>query len=111
MKKPFFIATFFGIAVVAGIALYIVNKKDKLEKTEENDLIANEPKSDIHTVSYLDLHEQKVDVASAISERHNVAAQIIRETLNEENTDIGESEHKVDFDEIDSSLDGLLYEE
>ena len=53
----------------------------------------------------------KSTTASTISERHTVAAQIIRETLSEENNETGESEHKVDFDEIDSSLDSLLDEE
>jgi|GEM_PF-4054441 len=111
MKKPLIIAAVYGIAVVVGIVRYITNKKEKNENIKEQGLTRKEPEEDIPNVSYSDLHEQKADVASTISERHSAVSQIIRETLNEENNDVSESEHKVDFDEIDSSLDSLLDEE
>ena len=107
MKKPLVIAAICGIAIVVGVVVYLNNEKKKKADGKEQQPEVKEPEE----VSYVDLNEKKSNTASTISERHTVAAQIIRETLSEENNEMGESEHKVDFDEIDSSLDSLLDEE
>lgn len=107
MKKSLVIATVLGIAVAAGVVWYIENNKKTNEKNDEP--IKSMPNDEIPT--YSELNEQKSAVASTISERHSVAAQIIKESLEESNTDVSKSNHKVDFDEIDSSLDNLLDEE
>lgn len=108
MKKSLIIAAVCGIAVVAGVVLYVDNKKNK-EQIKKHE--PTRTKLDEEKISYSNLNEQKSTAASIISERHSVVAQIIRETLDEENTEVSESEHKVDFDEIDNSLDRLLDEE
>lgn len=109
MKKPLIIAAVCGIAIVVGVVIYLCNEKKKNTEDKTPEPNAKEPEEKPQA-SYVDLNEQKSNVASTISERHTVAAEIIRETLSEENNEVGESEHKVDFDEIDSSLDSLLDE-
>lgn len=111
MKKTLIIAAVCGITAVVGIVLYISNKKENDENIKDQEPIRNKSEENIPTVSYSDLHEHKVDVASTISKRHSVAAQIISETINGGNNDVSESKHKVDFDEIDNNLDILLEEE
>lgn len=110
MKKPLIIAAVCGIAIVVGVVIYLCNEKKKNTEDKTPEPNAKEPEEKPQA-SYVDLNEKKSNVASTISERHTVAAEIIRETLSEENNEVGESEHKVDFDEIDSSLDNLLDEE
>lgn len=110
MKKTLIIAAVCGIAMVVGAVIYLCNEKQKNTEDKTPEPKAKEPEEESQA-SYVDLNEQKSSVASTISERHTVAAEIIRETLSEENNEVGESEHKVDFDEIDSSLDNLLDEE
>lgn len=110
MKKTLIIATACGIAIVVGGALYVSNEKKKKENSKEQE--SKIKKTDEESaVSYSSLNEQKSNVAFTITERHTEASQIIRETLNEENNEVSENEHKVDFDEIDRSLDSLLDEE
>lgn len=110
MKKPLIIAAICGIAIVVGVIVYLSNEKKKKADEKEQQPEVKKPEEESQ-VSYVDLNDMKSNTASTISERHTVAAQIIRETLSEENNETGESEHKVDFDEIDSSLDSLLDEE
>ncbi|MGN0609879.1 MAG: hypothetical protein ACI4J6_11780 [Oscillospiraceae bacterium] len=108
MKKSLIIVAVLGIAVAAGTVWYIENNK---KNNNQNNQEPIEKESDAKKTSYSNLNEQKSMVASTISDRHSVAAQIIRETLDEDNEDnfeVSESVHKVDYDEIDSSLDKLI---
>lgn len=107
MKKSLVIAAIWGTAVVLGIVWYVENNK-KNDETD-NEFIKNE--LDDEKPFYSILNEQKSTVASTISERHGAAAQIIKEILDKDNVEVSESEHKVDFDEIDSNLGNLLDEE
>jgi len=50
--------------------------------------------------------KKKVAAAATISQRHNIAAQIMEDALVEEDGKI--SEHKVEFDKIEKDLDQLL---
>lgn len=108
MKKPLIIAVVCGIAIVVGVVIYIKQHKNRKEKIFQSD--AKEPEEKTQ-VSYAGLNEQKSNVASTILERHTVAAQIMKDTISEENNEVGEGKHNVDFDEIDSSLDSLLDKE
>lgn len=108
MKNPLIIATVCGIAIMVGVVIYLKNDKNSEVKNPQPDVKAPEEKTQD---SYASLNEQKSNVVSTILERHTVAAQIMRDTLCEENNEVSENEHKVDFDEIDSSLDSLLDEE
>ncbi len=108
MKKTLIIAAVCGIAIVVGVVVYLSSEKKANEKKRQSEVEKPEEESQ---VSYTDLNEQKANVVSTISERHTVAAQIIRDTLNEEKDEVDETARKVDFDEIDNSLDSLLDEE
>lgn len=108
MKKPLIIAAVCGITIVVGVVIYLSSEKKANEKKRQLEVEKPEEKAQ---VSYTDLNEQKSNTVSTISERHTVAAQIIRDTINEENDENGETARKVDFDEIDNSLDSLLDEE
>ena len=55
--------------------------------------------------------QEKEQASKSIYERHQEAANLIKETLQEAEDNTNESEHKVDFDEIDVNLDKLLEEE
>lgn len=108
MKKPLIIVVVCGIATVVGVVICLKHNKNSEEKNSQPDAKETEEKTKI---SYAGLNEQKSNIASTILERHTVAAQIMKTTLSEENNEVGENKHKVDFDEIDSSLDSLLNKE
>lgn len=109
MKKSL-LAVIVGCFVAAIVTVvYFLNRKEQsVEKRTENRGIKN---TKTETPLYPDLQQHKINIASSISERHSTMAQIVQETFIEENVDLSDSEHKVDFDEIDSSLDRLLDEE
>lgn len=109
MKKSFIIAVTFGVVAVAGVILYVVNSEKNNEVAKKQKPIKKESLD--KKVAYSNLNERKDMVASTVLNRHNTAAQIIRETVDEENIEKSESKHKDDFDEIDSGLSNLLDEE
>lgn len=96
-----------AVATVAGIAFYLY--KGRFMQTVQNEDESETDKENAYDVEKKFVQE-KNEVRSTLNERHKEAAQIIRETLEEEPTD-KESRYKVDFDEIDSKLDELLDEE
>lgn len=108
MKKPLLIAIVCGIAIVAGVVICLKHNKNSEEKFFRPNVKDQEEKM---PASYTSFNEQKSNIASTILERHTVVAQIMKDTLSEENNEVGENLHKVDFDEIDSSLDSLLDKE
>lgn len=111
MKKSIIIAVSCGLVALASASKYLINKKNN----DNNKSFQNEKylKSQENIVSktHVDLEEQKEHTASTIIKRHNVATQIIREALEENNCNRDNGNNKVDFDEIDSSLNKLLDEE
>ena len=119
MKKA---AIIFGVGVVVGIAaiaiLSSVNKeKEEAPTTEENKTPNNGPKPTAPTtstpVSEADRFEsEKSSVVSSVTERHEEAAQIIRDavTIICEKTEQSDSTDK-ELQQISSELDDLLNEE
>lgn len=119
MKKA---AIIFGVGVVVGIAaiaiLSSVNKEtEEAPTTEENKTPNNGPKPTAPTtstpVSEADRFEsEKSSVVSSVTERHEEAAQIIRDavTIICEQTEQSDSTDE-ELQQISSELDDLLNEE
>ena len=102
MKKSLIIISVFGVTAAISVTIYLANQKlrhnDNAKKQKEPETCLINPNKD--------LHEKKVAAAATISQRHNIAAQIMEDALVEEDGKI--SEHKVEFDKIEKDLDQLL---
>ena len=119
MKKA---AIIFGVGVVVGIAAIAifssVNKeKEEASTTEENKTPNNGPKPTAPTTSTPvseaeSFESEKSSVVSSVTERHEEAAQIIRDavTIICEKTEQSDSTDK-ELQQISSELDDLLNEE
>ena len=106
MKKVFF---WIGLTVAAAAGIAFCLCKDRFMQAEQNEDERKEEKEPLYDEAE-EFVKEKREVKSSLSERHKEAAEIIRETLEEELVE-EDSQHKVDFDEIDSKLDELLDEE
>lgn len=109
MKKiSIYLLPVFGVIAAAAFVSHLFNKKRYNEKDEcivsNNKDKVNKPNKE------MSMEEERQQAANSIAERHKTAAQVIKECLKEE-YDLNNSQHKVDFDEIDNSLDILMEEE
>lgn len=107
---------FFAIAFIASIVTCVVicKKKGKIvygensKQSQKKDATVDTMGKSI--VLYTNLNQMKADASENISERHVAASEIIKEIT----ADVFEDksiDHKLDFEEIDSTLDDLLCEE
>ena len=106
MKKVFIIA---GISAVVGVGLYYFYKKS-LKKNEsvkkENDITSeNLTSKDVQD------NIEKEMVVSTIKERHNEAAIIIKDTINEIHNNAGSLSQGEVVGDVSRELDDLLSEE
>ena len=106
MKKSLIIISVFGVTAAISVTIYLANQKlrhnDNAKKQKSTE---KEPETCLINPNE-DLHEKKVAAAATISQRRNIAAQIMEDALVEEDGKI--SEHKVEFDKIEKDLDQLL---
>lgn len=112
-KKLLF--SFIGAGLLVGAAiLSIINRKPA---NKHSAVIGNRtdfmdiPKEDTSEVDTFDLDEIKMQAAGSIYDRHEVAAQIIKESAEKmnENTDLS-NKHKEEFDSMLDDLDSLSEE-
>lgn len=112
MKNKVFIALVFFASIVMGVVIckkkgIIVLGKNR-KKNHEIDVM--DDTTDKPIVTYIDLNQTKDNVSENISERHAVASDVIKEITANVFEDMSLN-HKLNFDEIDSTLDDLLSEE
>lgn len=107
MRKSIIVGVACGLFVVTSVSKYLISKKNN----NKDKFLLNEDYTKPKEETYIDLRKQREHAAATILERHNAAAQIIRETLEENTYNEHNSNNKVDFDEIDNNLNKLLDEE
>lgn len=113
MKKTTILLTICGVTAVGVAGLYLVKKKLDEQNKNECKETSDDSREDVQVNSIDDYSfgQEKEQASKSIYERHQEAANLIKETLQEAEDNTNESEHKVDFDEIDVNLDKLLEEE
>lgn len=112
MRKSIIIVMSCGLIALVSASKYLMNKRNnnKNDKSSSNENCSNFKENTVSETN-IDLEQQRERAAATIFERHNETAQIIGEILKENNDHEDSSNHKIDFDEIDSSLNKLLDEE
>ena len=111
-KSSVIICIICGAITLVSVVVALINKGKK-HKSDilQNDVDKRKAENEFPQVDS-DFQQEKNQVANTILERHKFAAQVIKDTLEENNSyDVNDSKHKTDFDEIDKDLDMLLNEE
>lgn len=102
MKKIIYILlTLSSICALIYAVLY--SKKESKENPDKVSLEKNSKKS--YEMTEVDLVNEKEQFEESVITRHKAAAQIIKETLEDES--VGKSRFEKDFDELESTLEGL----
>lgn len=118
-----------GVAAVIGYTFYKragktnksieanddISSKNDLEHKVSNNSVLDKNNDELETVDkdFAEVQEVKIDIESSISERHEEAAKVMKDSINkilEDNTSEVLSEHEEDFEEIDDALANLMSE-
>lgn len=118
-----------GVAAVIGYTFYKragktnksieanddISSKNDIEYKVSNNSVLDKNNDELETVDkdFAEVQEVKIDIESSISERHEEAAKVMKDSINkilEDNTSEVLSEHEEDFEEIDDALANLMSE-
>lgn len=118
-----------GVAAVIGYTFYKragktnksieanddISSKNDLEHKVSNNSVLDKNNDELETVDkdFAEVQEVKIDIESSISERHEEAAMVMKDSINkilEDNTSEVLSENEEDFEEIDDALANLMSE-
>ena len=118
-----------GVAAVIGYTFYKragktnksieanddISSKNDLEHKVSNNSVLDKNNDELETVDkdFAEVQEVKIDIESSISERHEEAAKVMKDSINkilEDNTSEVLSENEEDFEEIDDALANLMSE-
>ena len=113
------IGIFLGTVVAGLIGAIVINLLDRITAKKRRELsIENQvdkgneilkTQKELHNVAVINTEKTKKQVVETISKRHVEAGKIIKESVSEIFDESKDREkRKVDFDEIDAALDGLL---
>lgn len=118
-----------GVAAVIGYTFYKragktnksieanddISSKNDLEHKVSNNSVLDKNNDELETVDkdFAEVQEVKIDIESSISERHEEAAMVMKDSINkilEDNTSEVLSENEEDFEEIDDAMANLMSE-
>lgn len=118
-----------GVAAVIGYTFYKragktnksieanddISSKNDIEYKVSNNSVLDKNNDELETVDkdFAEVQEVKIDIESSISERHEEAAMVMKDSINkilEDNTSEVLSENEEDFEEIDDALANLMSE-
>ena len=118
-----------GVAAVIGYTFYKragktnksieanddISSKNDIEYKVSNNSVLDKNNDELETVDkdFAEVQEVKIDIESSISERHEEAAMVMKDSIHkilEDNTSEVLSENEEDFEEIDDALANLMSE-
>ena len=118
-----------GVAAVIGYTFYKragktnksieanddISSKNDIEYKVSNNSVLDKNNDELETVDkdFAEVQEVKIDIESSISERHEEAAMVMKDSINkilEDNTSEVLSENEEDLEEIDDALANLMSE-
>ena len=118
-----------GVAAVIGYTFYKragktnksieanddISSKNDIEYKVSNNSVLDKNNDELETVDkdFAEVQEVKIDIETSISERHEEAAMVMKDSINkilEDNTSEVLSENEEDFEEIDDALANLMSE-